>query len=103
MEQSKNGKYGRILWSGHTPVRSYIWYSDDFGQTYQFSTTAANNSLPHMEEGALAELGNGSIIDNMRNEYYSCHCHDFGASFSNAYPNYNWQQQVVKVVQFLWI
>eukprot|EP01084_Bolivina_argentea_P265730 450538_1 len=90
--QSKNGKYGRILWSGHTPIGSYIWYSDDYGQTYEFSKTETNNTLPHMEEGALAELGNGSIVDNMRNEYYSCHCrgfsmsNDFGVSFSNAYP-----------------
>ncbi len=93
------GKTGRILWSGHTPSGAYIWYSDDYGKTYQFAKNIdpinSNHTynIPNMEEGALAELSNGSLLLNSRNsDYWNCHCrgfsmsNDYGASFSNAYP-----------------
>ena len=67
--------YGRILWSGHintgTVANVKVWYTDDYGVTYDM----ANTDLPHMQESALVELSNGSIVDNMRNAHiWSCDC-----------------------------
>ena len=93
--QLKLNKKGRILFSGHTPDGAYIWYSDDFGETYQFAKNPSNdnNTIPNMEEGALAELSNGSLLLNSRNSnVWNCHCrgfsisNDYGESFGDAYP-----------------
>ena len=85
--------YGRILWSGHinegTSANVHVWYSDDWGMTYNMSIS----DLPHMQESALVELSNGSVVDNMRNAHiWECDCrgmaisNDYGKTFSSAYP-----------------
>ena len=88
-----NGKYGRILHIGYIYVNpnndiptAIVWFSDDFGQTYNFSNTI----MFEMDEGQLVELNNGNIMANMRNNDYNfnnsnynptCDCQ--GISISN--------------------
>jgi sialidase-1 len=59
----------RYIFPGHfgTSERSngavIVYYSDDYGITYK----VANNSFSRMDESTLVELGNGSVLINMRN------------------------------------
>ena len=67
-----------------------IWYSDDFGLTYNVS----NSLLYNMDEAQLVELSNGNIMANMRNEHYSfpnnsnCNCQGISISI-NSGLNFN--------------
>ena len=87
-----NGKYGRILYIGYVVATSeditsdIVWFSDDFGDTYNFSDTL----MLEMSEAQLVELNNGNIMANMRNNHYDfnnsnydpkCDCQ--GVSISN--------------------
>eukprot|EP00936_MAST-01D_sp_MAST-1D-sp1_P002664 g2664.t1 len=80
---------GRLVWCGHWGVynSTQVWYSDDGGQTYTLSRTV----FPYMDECALAELSDGSVYLNMRNNHRnaSCDCRatatstDGGESFAD--------------------
>ena len=63
-----------------------VWYSDDGGKTY----STAQNVLLGMDESALVELSDGSLMANMRNNHHnSCDCRavsvskDGGKTFQN--------------------
>jgi sialidase-1 len=65
---------GRLLAVGHwgAYTHDYIWYSDDDGQTWTVANTSALNS---MDEAQLAELANGTVVVNMRNNHLTaCDC-----------------------------
>jgi sialidase-1 len=77
----------RLVWCGHWGVynSTQVWYSDDGGATYTLSATV----FDYMDECTLAELSDGRVYLNMRNNHRSaCHCRGVatsttgGASFS---------------------
>jgi len=84
-------------WCGHWGVynSTQVWYSDDLGKTYALSRTI----FQKMDECTLAELSDGTVYLNMRNNHLtSCHCRGvarssdggtlFGAlSFDAALPS----------------
>ena len=60
-----------------------VWYSDDAGATYKLSSTVFQN----MDECTLAELEDGRVYLNMRNNHFknyanktSCDCRAFAIS-----------------------
>ena len=64
-----------------------VYYSDDGGKTYKTS----ENVIPHMDESALVELSDGSLMANMRNLHHNtCDCRgvaiskDGGRTFQNT-------------------
>jgi hypothetical protein len=76
---------GRLLWCGHWGMynATVVWYSDDDGKNYKLAQT----TFSHMDECALAELEDGTIYLNMRNNHFknfkngtSCHCRGFARS-----------------------
>ena len=61
---------GRLMFVGHEGkyIGDYVWYSDNFGDTYSLSLTGpGEQQFPEMDEAQMVELKNGSIIVNMRN------------------------------------
>lgn len=76
----------RLVWCGHWGVynSTQVWYSDDSGTTYHLSSTV----FDYMDECTLAELEDGRVYLNMRNNHYknypgnhsSCHCRAFAVS-----------------------
>ena len=68
-------KSGRILFVAHyenqdpkhNDTADRVWYSDDFGKTYKLSPSFLQN----MDEATMTELGNGSVMVNMRNKIYT--------------------------------
>ena len=71
---------GRLVWCGHWGVynSTQVWFSDDGGQTYTLSSTV----FPYMDECALAELADGSVYLNMRNNHRNASCDCRGAATS---------------------
>lgn len=77
----------RLVFASHFGAYAddVVYYSDDGGATFAVSQTV----LPKMDEVAVAELWNGSLMLNMRNDHVnSCQCrgvslsHDGGATWS---------------------
>jgi sialidase-1 len=71
---------GRILFISHYGAYDYdvVMYSDNNGKSY----TLSNHTFPKMDEATIAELTNGSIVVNMRNNHLtSCNCR--GTAMSN--------------------
>lgn len=63
--------------------RTQVWYSDDHGATYTLSSTVFES----MDECTLAELSDGRVYLNMRNNHYpnyangsSCDCRAYATS-----------------------
>ena len=58
------GPAGRLLVASHhgAYTRDYVTYSDDRGATWHLS----NTSFPKMDEAAITQLPNGSVLINMR-------------------------------------
>lgn len=76
---------GRLVWCGHWGVynSTQVWYSDDHGATYTLSSSV----FQRMDECTLAELGDGTVYLNMRNNHIknyangtSCDCRAFATS-----------------------
>eukprot|EP00048_Salpingoeca_helianthica_P015629 m.227715 g.227715 ORF g.227715 m.227715 type:complete len:362 (+) comp17295_c0_seq1:146-1231(+) len=63
---------GRLMFIGHHNAYEYdgVWYSDDGGATYTLSQTL----FPKMDEAQLAELPDGTIYANMRNNHLNATC-----------------------------
>lgn len=85
LSQSMSKYAGRLVWCGHWGVynSTQVWYSDDHGATYKISGTV----FDYMDECALAELSDGRVYLNMRNNHYnnyangtSCDCRAFAVS-----------------------
>ena len=60
-----SGKHaGRLLLVSHHGAyqRDYVTYSDDHGTSWK----TINQTFPHMDEAALTQLPNGSVLLNMR-------------------------------------
>lgn len=69
----------RLVWCGHWGVynSTQVWYSDDEGVSYKLSTTV----FEYMDECTLAELSDGRVYLNMRNNHRTkCHCRAFATS-----------------------
>jgi len=71
---------GRLLFAGHYGPYKFdlAWWSDDQGQTYKLGT----DKLDKMDEIALVQLNNGSVMLNMRNDI--CHCRAVAISNDNG-------------------
>lgn len=76
---------GRLVFCGHWGVynSTQVWYSDDNGVTYTVSSTV----FEYMDECAVAELNDGRVYLNMRNNHFknypngsSCDCKAFAVS-----------------------
>eukprot|EP00035_Acanthoeca_spectabilis_P028159 m.469430 g.469430 ORF g.469430 m.469430 type:complete len:494 (+) comp28558_c0_seq1:69-1550(+) len=84
--QLTDPKYkGRLVFCGHWGVynSTQVWYSDDHGATYTLSSTVFES----MDECTLAELSDGRVYLNMRNNHYpnyangsSCDCRAYATS-----------------------
>eukprot|EP01051_Picozoa_sp_SAG22_P009424 SAG22_NODE_787_length_7239_cov_4.418487_3_plen_284_part_00 len=69
----------RLVWCGHWGVynSTQVWYSDDNGQSYTLSETV----FQYMDECTVAELGDGRVYLNMRNNHRTaCHCRAYATS-----------------------
>jgi len=66
-------KSGRLFFGGHLGAykKDVTWWSDDHGKTY----TVNKQELMKMDEIAMVELTNGSVMLNMRNNHANpCKC-----------------------------
>lgn len=66
-------KSGRLFFGGHMGAyqKDVTWWSDDHGKTY----TVNKQELMKMDEIAMVELTNGSVMLNMRNNHANpCKC-----------------------------
>lgn len=76
--------HGRLVWCGHTGVynATQVWFSDDNGATYKVSDT----EFDQMDECTVAELSDGRVYLNMRNNHLllpsggKCNCRTYAVS-----------------------
>jgi len=70
---------GRLVFVGHYGAYTddIVYYSDDGGATFNVSSTP----LPKMDEAVIAELDNGTLLLNMRNDHVNaCACRGISSS-----------------------
>lgn len=82
---------GRLVFAGHMGAYTHdnVFYSDDGGATFSLAAPDTPTLLTGMDEVAIAELPNGTLVLNMRNNHATpCKCravsfsHDGGATWS---------------------
>ena len=77
-----------------------VWYSDDGGKSY----STAQHVLPGMDESVLVELGDGSLMANMRNNHLnSCDCRAVTVSRdgSKTFQNITYDATLISPVHYL--
>ena len=79
LSSTAHGKAGRLLFCGHKADTfsgrlSPVWVSDDHGKTYQLKASLPRGTPPPLnkygpDECQMAELANGTILYNARNNW----------------------------------
>lgn len=76
---------GRIVFAGHLGayVEDNVFYSDDGGVTFSVAAAGTADVLRYMDEPAIAELPNGTLVLNLRNNHLNATCKCRAVSYSH--------------------